>query len=631
MVLLGSLLLPTTAPAFEFDLLFSEEDLPRIRANTEKPLFEDFWQEFQELPRPGIGFQRDAFIYLVNGDPALKDAAIKGLMELVAMDKWHQFQDSDGTPVGFLRCAARTANAALVYDWLYDYLTSDQRAAIRQAIADKGCQPLFTALHGMRYPETVLEWQFTPEVAATRTHIDMKRWPTILAKNNFRAVINGGLALGLYTVLDDPRANEWEEMLLDGIIRFNDLFKKDGSYDEAIAYVNYAMKYQIMAMEAVERKRGINYFDTANFTGLIDFVLAMYLPSHSEEHGSVSFGDAGPSLQSNTAYWIASQSRDGIAQYLGNHYADHYWTSLLYYDPTLAEEPPVENFDLIQTDLDWIIARNGYLKNDLVLAMRSGGPMNHEHADRNSLQLKAFGEILWSDPGKVTYDSASPEWILRTAQGHNMVLIDGKGIQYHNGIEGTNAGLSSAKILRAAKREGYAFWASDATPAYQLVNPTVERVTRSVFLIPDLPCVIVADKVVLTEPAIVSARWHMESRDRKGEILLPTTNVAEFKRPHAALRMQLAGTSTPTFSADSLAFPESQTEYHFVDGATTEAVESALLITVATAAPDGEPLPKISIRQTSDSTWQVAPTSQKPSFKLILIDKGPLPEFEFRK
>lgn len=624
-------LIPLSAPAFEFDLLFSEDDLPTIRNNTRLPLFADFWQVFQNLKRPGIGFHRDAFVYLVNQDPARRESAIKGLMELVQRDKWHQFQDADGTPVGFLRCAAHTAHAAMVYDWLYDDLTSDQRRAIRDAIANKGCQPLFTALRGMRYPETVLEWQFVPEVAATRSHIDMKRWPTILSKNNFRAVINGGLALGLFTVADDPRAADWEDMLLHGILQFNNLFKKDGSYDEAIAYVNYAMKYQIMAMEVVERKRGINYFDTANFTGLIDFVLAMYLPSHSAKHGSVSFGDAGPSLESNTAYWIASQSRDGVAQYLGNHYADHYWTSLLYYDPTVREEAPTEEFDLIKTDLDWIIARTGYQINDLVLAMRSGGPMNHEHADRNSLQFKAFGEILWSDPGKVTYDSASPEWILRTAQGHNMLLIDGKGIQYHDGLEGTNAGLSSAKIVRAYQREKYAVWASDATPAYKLIHQNVESVTRSVCFIPEIPCIVVADKVTLASPAKISARWHMESRDQKGEILLPSANTAEFKRPKASLRMLLAGTSTPTFSANSLAFPEGQTEYHFVDGATTDEEQSVLLITVATAAPNGSPHPDISIRQTSDSMWQITPTTsantQPTQPSLLIIDNGTLPEF----
>lgn len=629
LVLLSGMIFPSVVEAFGFGLLFSESDLPRIRANAAHPVLAEFWEGYREPgSRVGMDFQRDALVYLVEGDPARLEPAIGGLMEMVRRERWHEFQDADGTPVGFLRCAARTANVALVYDWLHEKLTEAQRAEVAKAIAEKGCQPLYRALLGMRDPGTVKHWNFVPEVAATRTPIDMRRWPEILSKNNFRAVINGGLALGLFTVRDDPRADAWEEMLADGILRFNALVKKDGSYDEAIAYINYAMKYQTLAMEVLERKRGIDTFDTANFMGMIDFVLAMYLPSHADPHGSVSFGDAGPSLESNTAFWVAAKARDGVAQYLGMHHAAHYWTSLLFFDATVFPQAPQGGFQLIETDLDWIIARTGHGVEDMVLAMRSGGPMNHEHADRNALQFKAFGEVLWADPGKVTYDSASPEWVLRTSEGHNMVLIDGRGIQYHGGEEGTNAGLSEARIVRSGVRQDLAFWASDATHGYRLVNPSVSSVTRTVIFCPALPAVVVADKVITHKPSSVATRWHVHAPDGHGSVAVKRPHQAQVIRPSAELHMVVGGTGSPTFLEGVLDFETAQRRYPYLDAQAAEATTSAFLITVAMPTRSGDSVPDASIRPLSETRWLIESRSEGGHLEIQLVDHGPLPEFE---
>lgn len=619
----------TVEGAFACDLLFSERDLARIRANAAHPVLSEFWEDYRRAESRGaMDFQREALVYLVDGDGERLESAIEGLMEMVRRERWHEFQDADGTAVGFLRCAARTANVALVYDWLHGKLTQTQRVEVTTAIAEKGCQPLYTALLGMRDPGTVERWDFVPEVAATRTPIDMSRWPQILSKNNFRAVINGGLALGLFAVRDDPRADAWEEMLADGILRFNELIKKDGSYDEAISYINYAMKFQMLAMEVYQRKRGVDTFDTANFVGLIDFVLAMYLPTHGEPHGSVSFGDAGPSLESNTAFWVASKARDGVAQYLGMHHADHYWTSLLYFDPTVIPEAPSGGFELIKTDLDWIIARTGHSVDDMVLAMRSGGPMNHEHADRNALQFKAFGEVLWPDPGKVTYDSASAEWALRTSLGHNMVLIDGHGIQYHQGEEGTNAGLSEARIVRSGMRQDVAFWASDATQGYRLVNPSVEAVTRTVIFCPAVPAVVVADKVVTDAPALVGARWHLHSPDGLGRLAVEAPQQALLMRPAAALHMRVGGTGSPAFAEGALVFEESAKRYAYVEGQLEAATSSVFLITVAVPVRTGESTPESFIKSVGVNRWEVEIRAAGGRFEVQWLDQGPLPEFE---
>lgn len=628
-----SLTIASAASTFRNNLLFSESDVPRMRANTENPIFKAYWEEElgKDIGEDG-NFRREALIYVLTGDPERGQRAREYTMEMVRRDRWHRFQDADGTPIGFLRAARKTAWVALAYDWLYELFTPGEREEILTAIADKGCQPIYDGLYGMKHPESVIRWDFVPDDFRDGQVLDMSRWPEILSKNNFRAVMNGGLALGLYTVGDrDPRTEVWEEMLLESIPYFNSLFKDDGSYDEAVSYVNYAMKYQIHAMEVVRRKKGIEFFDTANFTGLTDFVFAMYLPSHAERHGSVSFGDAGPSLQSSTAFWIARHARDGLSQYLGLKHADHYWPSLFYYDPTVAALPPTEGANFVKTDLDWIIARTGHGIEDAVVAMRSGEPMNHEHGDRNSVIFKAYGEVLLSDPGKVTYDPRSPEWILRTAKGHNMILIDGEGIQYHEGREGTNESLSSAKILRYGDRRGHSFWASDATPGYRLVNPDVEAVTRTVIFIPEAPCLLILDKVTkATEPSRITARWHLENRDGTGDMVIDTADTFHFIRPAARLHVTTAGSEPVLAGGGGFTFSENPVDYRFADVTTEEANRETFLVTVATALRPDEPDPVVEI--TNDGrTWKVHYMKQGSRLIVRIDDRGNLPEFEVER
>ncbi len=628
--LMVTLCLTPAALAFPNDLLFSEADLPRIRANTEDPALRAYWRELRDKDiHADKDFLREAFIYVIDGEEERAQNALKYLMETVRLDRWHHWQDRDGTPVGFLRTAAKTASVALAYDWLYPHLSPADRAEVLDALANKGCQPMYHGLYGMKHPDEVLGWEFVPGSPFMGVVQDFSRFPHILGHNNFRAVVNGGLALGLFVIGDnDERSAEWEAILLESIPFFNSLIQDDGSYDEAVSYINYALKYQIMAMEVVKRKRGIDFFDTANFTGLIDFVLAMYLPNHLERHGSISFGDAGPSLESFAAFWIAHETRDSQAQHLGLNYANHYWSSFLYYDPSVRPAPPTDGNNFVETELDWVIYRTGYEVDDLVLAMRSGAPMNHEHADRNSIMLKAYGEILLADTVPLTYDGRTPEWVMRTAQGHNMILIDGQGIEYHDGREGVNASRSSAKIVRRGERSGHVFWTSDATPAYALITPDVRSVTRSVILFPTAPCLIVIDKVTKTsDPSVISARWHLESKDQNGSIHVEDANRFTIHRPNARLHLQVAGPPGWSTRSGRLDFPAIEKEYHFAETTSDQSAQEALLITVATPLrPDeADPVAAVSF---DASRWEINYLKQGSRIKLQVHDRGPIPEFE---
>ncbi len=227
------------------------------------------------------------------------------------------------------------------------------------------------------------------------------------------------------------------------------------------------------------------------------------------DNGNPKTGQAGSVERTAVPFWIARQLDSGRAQWFANHHAGAAdLLSLLFYDGSVAELAPPEGPLLWESDLDWIVARTGYTADDLVVAMRSGGPANHEHADRNSLVVKCFGEQLVTDPYRPPYTFADPAWSMRLTQGHSAILIDGQGHEHHNGVEGTNASQSTARIVTSEQHADYAMWTSDASQPYRLVDLKIASVVRTVVVFYDLPAVVVVDRVVKRETAsTVQARF----------------------------------------------------------------------------------------------------------------------------
>jgi hypothetical protein len=73
--------------------------------------------------------------YRLTGDPRFAKRAVGEMEQIASFNDWH--------PAHFLDVAEMTTAMAFGYDWLYDQLTPEQRASIRQAIIEKGLQAAF--------------------------------------------------------------------------------------------------------------------------------------------------------------------------------------------------------------------------------------------------------------------------------------------------------------------------------------------------------------------------------------------------------------------------------------------------------------------------------------------------------
>ena len=296
---------------FPLNLLFSRADVPRIQANAELPFFQDYWQSLLEADfAEDNHFLREAFIFAITGDRTRGENARQGMLAMLAEERWDMYMNAKGETLGFLRGGRNTAWMSLSYDWIYPLLSPAEREEILDQIAEKGCVPCTRSLHGMKYPESVDRWQFTPEFAEKYYVPDMSQWPIILGHNNFRAVLSGGFALGLSALEGhDDRVDEWKAMLLESYARSAELYGRDGSYDEGIAYANYANTYLVYLVEVMQRRHGIDLFDAINYVGMMDTNLALAFPHHLDPSGSVNFGDAGPSMSTSNLLWTAPNTK----------------------------------------------------------------------------------------------------------------------------------------------------------------------------------------------------------------------------------------------------------------------------------------------------------------------------------
>jgi hypothetical protein len=273
---------------------------------------------------------------------------------------------------------------------------------------------------------------------------------------------------------------------------------------------------------------------------------------------------------------------------------------------------------------DWVVSRTGWKPEDTVLALRSGGPANHEHADRNSVILKAHGERLFHDPFKAGYSPTLPTWLLRQTEAHSAVLIDGKGHQYHDGREGTNPSFAEARVTAYANGAGWMCVTSDATDAYALVLPEVRQVERTVVVLkPDV--VILLDRVALDKAHAVQLRFQAFNDDGRAQV---AANGAAFsiQRPRAVAHGVAYSATAAQAGTGRLALPEAEGIFPYAQVSSASALRHEIL-TVVSTGPSRTAAANLAVTREADG-WSVAGEyrGQRYAARLRVAD-GKAPQF----
>jgi len=603
---------PATTAAGRRGLLFDAADLPRLRATVQRPEFRAFWAFMTEvdfaaeerflrtelkltnhvthMSRAQVCLMRSAFVHLLTPDPRHLALARTALGRLLAYPRWDWLRDSQQRPVGVMRGGGNCIAFALAAEWLEADLTPDEQAAITRGLATEGAPSCFRALHDMSHHDEVGPWSLNPDEEGL-SPFSVARWPRILDETNLRITCTAGLAAATCHLHDrHPDAPQWLEQVRDSLQRYARHLPPDGSFSEGVGYWDYTFSHYILALELLRRRLGIDERGLVDFPAQARFALEMTMPTVGHPDDCISIGDAATAAGATPLSWIAREYRDGLAQELALRPGAirPAWTTAwaaVWFDPEIPARLPADaRLDRRQA-LGIVISRTGWTEKDSVVTLRSGGPVNHEHADRNSVIFTAHGERLLNDPVHASYSTLDPKWLLRLTAAHTAVLIDGQGHIYHDGHEGTNSSPAHATLQDHRLGPGWMTATSDSAAAYRLAGLPAERVQRTlVFLKPDV--LIFVDRVVLSRPLRVAARFQVHNDDGAGRVTVDA-NRFTITRPHATLLGRAAAVGPQSLAASQLDLPSASGVYPFAEIQSAPALRHEF-VTVCTAAPHEE-------------------------------------------
>lgn len=440
---------------------------------------------------------RLAFAGLAFGDEALIEAAKRRALNLAS---WAP----RGT-TGFLShdfgATSIAWSLALVYDWLYDRWSAQERsrllAAIQPRVEDMLAAPVNNGLSG---------W----------ASLD---WGRAIDRNPYDS--HGAVILARLSVICTVLADAGElfsrcarEMVPRYLARPVVWGGADGGYANGTNYAQWDVLYtHFIVWHLLDNALGVDLWHSDWARGYLRFI-TYFLPPGTP---TGMFGDGAEKPQ--VAVW-ATQAKAYAAQ-LPSPLADWYaasqpggsltdWAVVLAPQRDWKTVPAVLPPNIPQAaylaDIGWVA-----MHSDLGDAQRTSvyfksspfGSYNHSHADQNSFVVHARGRPLAIDSGY--YDSYnSPHWKdwYTQTRAHNAITFDGGQGQLQNTM------AAKGTITRFEHQAQYDLSTGDATQAY---GGALTRAQRSmVYLRPD--AVLVFDSLASDTPRTWEWNLHALSR-----------------------------------------------------------------------------------------------------------------------
>ena len=444
-----------------------------------------FWEPHLGYVRRNADvIQKLGLAYLLTDDARYADLGRRTMLVQARHGEWHQHYRTHGT----IECGEVCKGMATGYDWLYSVLSPEERETVEAAMAEKGGRDLAGALTGTG-------GGMKPE--------DGERY----AANNFGLVMSGGLGLiGLALEGKHPEAAGWIDLATEYMRKsILQQYGMDGGIVEASRYWNYSTPFCLFLMDPLLRLKGIDLYGIDTFSRTADFPVYIHSSTAEGPRGVVNFADTTfrePATHGCILLKFASHYGRGDCQHFWTRwFHDDLWAgshhdlvhSILWYDPDVAPaEPELARIKRFRT-LEWVFIRDGWQPGGTLFVFKSGPFLKgHNHRDRNSFVLEAFGDRLALDAGSGPYYTPIQRDYYTQSVGHNVPIINGKGQE-----------TGGAKIVAYDANDAVCYLKSDASDIY----PQAEHVTRELLSI-DGRIFVLRDRVQCEQPPTVDWLMH---------------------------------------------------------------------------------------------------------------------------
>lgn len=342
-----------------------------------------------------------ATVYRIDGDRRYAERAVREMLTAAEFDDWN--------PKHFLDTAEMTHALAIGYDWLYDFLSPDQRRQIRGAIVTKGLRE------------------------AEKVYRRNTWWAR--SEYNWNQVCNGGISIGALAVAEDePQLAAYIlGRAVDSVPIAMKEYAPDGAWGEGPGYWNYATTYNVAMLAALESALGTDFglSRTTGFSVTGDFRMQMIGPTKLAFNFADGHSGAG---RAAAMYWLARKfdnpryawhERD----FIEGTSALHLW----WFDPR-GIQPDDLPTDRWFRHVDVAFLRSKWHDPRALYVGFKGGDnkVNHSHLELGTFVLDADGQRWVLDLGSDDYNLPGYFGKLRWTyyrlgtQGQNTLLIDGK-------------------------------------------------------------------------------------------------------------------------------------------------------------------------------------------------------------
>ncbi|MGF1453224.1 MAG: heparinase II/III family protein [Opitutales bacterium] len=461
--------------------------------------------------------------------------AQRGIRELRAVADF-----VDWNPDHFLDTAEITTAFALGYDWFYHKMTDDERAAVREAIIEKGLKPSFK--------EPVPWWWVDRE-------------------NNWNQVCHGGLAMGALMVFPDAPelATRTLHRALENLPLVMALYAPDGAYPEGPTYWEYGTSYNVLLIDALETALGTD-FGLADFPGFLD-TGEYYLHAQGPTGLLFNYMDNGIRQDAAAAmYWFARKRDQPALLYNelpklaeeydvdadpGSHSGRFLPLILIWAPPLGGINAPAETAYFGRGPTPVALLRTEWAPSATFVGIKGGSPAeSHGHMDVGQFVLEMNGVRWVSDLGKQSYNPMeqagldiwnfgqhSDRWKVfrHRIDSHSTLMIDGQ----QQKVDG------HAELVHGKAEPLFA--TLDMTPVYDW---QLERAIRHIEIL-DGDRVRLRDSVkAVNDPARV--RWAIVTR---ADVELTGDRTALLRRDGEMLRIEIQGPETASFIVEDISEP----------------------------------------------------------------------------
>ena len=471
-----------------------------------------------------------SYAYRTSGDQKYAQRAEKEMLAIAAFSDWN--------PTHFLDVAEMTMAVSIGYDWLYDYLSPESKAKIKEAILKKGLEP----------------------------SLDSKYNSWLKAEHNWNQVCNAGMTYGAIAIYEDqPQlARQIINRAIETIVLPMKDYAPDGAYPEGYGYWGYGTSFNVLFISAVEKLFGKD-FGLSEMPGFLK--TAGFMENMTGTTGKpFNYSDAGGNGGLHPAmFWFATKTNNPSLlwverSYLVNrapeaHVKDRLLPAIMLWSSGISINkitPPKSTMWVGHGKNPVAMMRTSWTDSTGIYVAMKGGSVsvNHAHMDIGSFVMDADG-VRWAmDFGMQDYESLESKGIQlfgRTQDAQRWTVF-----RYTNLVHNTLAVNNQHQ-----KVTGYApITSSSSNPDFmnavtnltEVYKGAVANANRGIAVV-DKKYVVVRDEIVtLDEPSTI--RWTMLT---PATVKITGSNTAELTQGNKKLILKVetpANITMKTWSTD---------------------------------------------------------------------------------